>query len=407
MLAGCGGTPSTAVGIPTGVATIPATPIAGATIPVPTATRGTAATATRAATPGATRTPMGGAAGASALLRALALVPRHASLPGDGGISFADLETQKRNYGLAGATSAEAFRALGVSNAMLTNATAGLPLPRDAGLEHALATEWREATGYDFWQIEQTITAGSTPQTWTRLEGRFDRAAIGTALGGAGHQPRSYGGATILARGEDGEVVELPRPLTRLTFARLNRAVLDDGALSASPYTALIEAGIDAAAGRGATFAADPDYAALAGVLGPVVGASLLPAASFLSGGANPRATPRAATATPGRATLPPYRLVGLGLQDDGTTHTMVVALLYSDPAAARFAAPLLRERAANYLLQATRQPLAERAIAGETSVVAVGDRATVVLPFAIRETVNLGLWQRMLDQRDYGFLIP
>jgi hypothetical protein len=85
----------------------------------------------------------------------------------------------------------------------------------------------------------------------------------------------------------------------------------------------------------------------------------------------------------------------------------MIVALLYGDQDAARVAAPIERERAASYLLQATRQPLAERAIVGEPTVIVAGERATVVLPFAIRETVNLGLWQRMLDQRDYGFLIP
>lgn len=411
LLAGCGGgaTPTTA-SAPTSpartpMATVATTPaVSGGSV---TATR---ATATRAATAGATRTPAVATPGDSALARALALVPQRAPLPGTEGLAFADLLTQKRNYGLGEATSAAAFQALQTNPATLANLTNGLPLPAESGIEHALDPEWREAVGYDFWQIERTISAGSPPNVWSHLEGRFVQAEIAAALGRAGHQPVAYGGATILTRGDDRQIVDLNQPITRLTLARLNRVVLDEGALTATAVTALAEAGIDARAGRLDTFAADPDYAALAAALGPVVGARLIPAELFFRPqSANPRATPTTATPTrstdPDRSRLNPYRLVGLGLRDDGTTHTMLVALVYADAAAACADAPLLRQRATDYQLLATRQPLRERAVAGEPTVIVGGERATLVLPFAITDTANLGLWQRMFFQRDYGFL--
>jgi len=394
LLSGCGGgATATAALAPTAaartaVATVATTPVVS----------GGSATATRAATAGATRTPVAIPPGDSPLARAVALVPQRAPLPGAEGLAFADLLTQKRNYGLGEGTSAEAFRALQRTPDTLSNLTNGLPLPAESGIEHALDPEWREVVGYDFWQIERTISAGSPPNVWSRLEGRFAEEEIAAVLGRAGHQPVAYGGATILARGDDRQIVDLNRPITRLTLARLNRVVLEEGAVMATAATALAEAGIDARVGRLDTFAADPDYAALAVALGPVVGARLIPANLFSQPqSANPRAAPATATATrtadPGRPRLNPYRLVGLGLRDDGTTHTMLVALVYADAAAARADAPLLRQRATDYQLLATRQPLRERAVVGEPTIVASGERA------------NLGLWQRMFFQRDYGFL--
>jgi hypothetical protein len=370
-----------------------------------------AGTATRAATPGgATRTP-GTVAASGDFGRLLALVPQVAPLPGIAGVGFADLVQQKRNYGFGAVTSLEAARALG-NITRLNNALAALPLPEESGLAHALDPQWRDTLGFDFWQVERTITTGDPPGIWTRLEGRFDRAAIGAALAQAGHQPVSYRDATILARGEDNQLVDIAQPLTRLTLARFNRVVLEDGALTATSTTALIQAGIDTRAGRQPSFAADPDYATLAAAMGAVVGARLLPGdLLFHQTAENPRATPARATAVATRAAQPdrpqlhPYRLVGLGLRDDGTTHTMIIALLYASAADARADAPLLRQRALDYRLVGNGQPLRERAVAGEPEVVVAGSGATVVLPLAIADEPNLGLWQQMLFRRDYGFL--
>ncbi len=383
-----------------GVATQAATPTRA------TPSTSTGATATRG---GATATSAGAtpitATGSSPLLQALAVMPRHDQLPGQTGIAFADIERQKRNYGLEKATSAEAFESLPEATAILTNVTASVPLPNQSGLTYAMNPQWREATGFDFWQVERTIQAGSPPQLFTQMWGRFDQAEITAAMARAEHQPRSYGGATILAYGEDGQF-NLNQPLSKLTFANFNRVVLAEGTLTFSGFSSLIEAGIDAQAGRIPNFGQDPDYAAIATALGPVVGAQIVPPDTIFHPAPGPQRTPVGfPTAAPSNPRLPAYRLAGFGLRDDGITHTMVVVLLFHDLATANAAAPIVQQRASSYRLRSSNEPLRNRAIVGTPEVAAQPSGATVMLPFAITDTANLGLWLRMFNNADYGFL--
>jgi hypothetical protein len=343
----------------------------------------------------------------------LTLVPQVDPLPGADGIWFADLATQKRNYGFADVTSPEAFQGLddGKRLTFQNAVTLALPIPDESGRMYALQPEWREATGYDFWQVERAIQAGSPPQIWTRLEGRFDRAAIEIALETAGHQPVSYEGATIQSRGQDGQTVRLQEPFGRYTLARLNRVVLEDGALAATSQTALAEAGIDVRAGRIPSFAADPDYVALEIALGLVVGAILTkPDLFYGTSGTSTRPTPTptpSRTATPVANRLPPYSKVGLGLRDNGREHAMVIALVYANPDEARTAATVLLRRVGEYRLTANGQQLSERVQPGEAELVTVGECTVVVVPLKISDEVSLSLWLRMYANRDYQFLAP
>lgn len=340
----------------------------------------------------------------------LALVPQRAPLPGTDGIWFADLARQKANYGFAEVTSQAAFAQLSDDRRLtFNNIVAALPLPEDAGRNYAALTAWRDATGYEFWQVDRTIQAGTTPQLWTRLEGRFNRAGILGALQGADHLPVAYQEGTILTRGQDGQLVNLSLPLTHYTLARLNRVVLEDGALTATSQTALAQAGIDVRAGRVPSFAADPDYAALLVALGAVVGAMLLPPTAFY-GAPNPSARPTptptpARTATPVADRLPPYNLVGLGLRDDGKEHAMVIALVYANQADARTGATVLLRRLQSYRLTVSGQQLSDRAAPGDAELLAINGRTVVVVPLKINDEPSLSLWLRMYANRDYAFL--
>jgi hypothetical protein len=257
--------------------------------------------------------------------------------------------------------------------------------------------------------VDRAIQAGTPPQLWTRLEGRFDRAAIAAALDAAGHQPVSYGGGTILSRGQDGQSGSLQDPFTRYTLAGLNRVVLEDGALAATSQTALAQAGIDTGAGRIPSFAADLDYAALVVALGPVVGAILTKPDLFYgtpSPSARPTPTPTPSrTATPVVDRLPPYSRVGLGLRDDGKDHAMVIALVYADQEVARAAAAVLLRRVGEYRLTSNGQQLSERVESSGAELVAVGDRTVVVAPLKITDEVSLSLWLRIYGNGDYKFL--
>ena len=427
LLAACGATATPTIGAPP--ATNPAATATTAIGPASTATRGTPVaatptnetratpprgTATRAASPSvgtATRTT--GSAPATELGRLLGLVPQSEKLPGRNGIWFADAARQRRNYGFAEVTSPEAARAIGGDFARFTNTTIlALPYPPEAGSTYAGNSQWRAALGYDFWQIERTIAAGDSPQVWSHLEGRFDRAAIEAALLDQGYATVEYGGHTYLSRFGDLAVTALDDPIVRFTLSRLNRVAPAEGALTTAATTATIEAAIDAAAGRRPTFAADPDHAALATALGPVVGAILAPPDEFYTPPPIRTDLPSAAAtaiatryAEPARAHLPPYRLVGLGLRDDGTTHTMVIALVYASAEEARAAAPIVRQRAEGYTSVRINQSLRERAVPGEPEIVSAGGRTVLVQPFAIADEANLSLYLKMYTTRDLLFL--
>lgn len=441
FLTACGGTPPTATppppGVPTpGAPTVTATQAAATATTAPASPTRPAPPATPASTPAGTPVgtpvsgtptrpaPPGSPVAASPTVaptprsnpiftRMLGLVPQRDPLPGADGIWFADIAAQKRNYGFADVTTQEAFTGLDAGKRLtFQNAIMlALPIADDAGRNNALLPEWREATGYDFWQIDRTIQAGSPPQLWTRLEGRFDRAAIATALEAAGHQPVNYGGGTILARGQDGQIVRMQEPFGRLTLARLNRVVLEDAALATTSQMALAEAGIDVRSGQLPSLAADPDYAALEVALGPVVGAIMTkPDVFYGTPGASTRPTPTptpSRTATPVANRLPPYSRVGLGLRDNGREHAMVIALVYANLDDARTAATVLLNRLGEYRLTVNGQQLSERAQSDGAELVTIGDRTVVVTPLKISDEPSLSLWLRMYTNRDYQFLAP
>jgi len=404
LLAACGATAT-----PQADAIVVSTPAAASatrTVGVPgTPTLAPASAGTASPTLAATPTING--ASATELGRLLGLLPQTESLPGRTGIWFADVARQKRNYGYERLTSIEAVRALPGGVVAFSNAVGKLPLPTEAGIDRLGDPQWWATVGYDFWQIARTISGGDPPRTWARLEGTFDRAGIEATLLGQGYARVPYGDRAYLSRLADGEV-RLSDPLGRLVLNRLNRVAIEEGALTSAPFTAAIEAGIDAVALRRPTFAADPDYAALALALGPIVGAVLTtPDGLYRPSGPQVRGATPVATrlATPARARLHPYRLVGLGLRDDGTTHTMLVALVYENAAEAQADAPILRQRAEDYTLLRNGQRLRERARLGEPEIVAAGARTVLIQPFAIAAEADLSLYLQLYTTRDLLFL--
>ncbi|HEX5505552.1 MAG TPA: hypothetical protein VFW96_23235 [Thermomicrobiales bacterium] len=406
LLAACGG------GAPAPTAALPAAPTAPPTVVTATRAAGTPTAAAGAGTPAASPSAASPAARATpgaaptALGQLLATVPLIPELPGQNGIWFVDDARQKRNYGFAGVTTFQAFQALPADRQQRFNTVVGgLPHTDTAGLQYAYKANWDKALGFSFWQVEQEISAGDPPNVWSRLAGAFDRAAIERALTGDGYRPVSFQGQTYLSHYDDFAVHPDDR-IGKLTLSRFNRVYLQDRALETAAATATIEAGIAAATGGHPTFAGDPDYAALADALGPVVGAVLLKGdLLYRQAAPSPRGTPATPASPAGQPRLHPYRLVGLALLDDGKTQTALLALLYPDAAAAGADAPVLHRRVNDYQLHATRQPLRDRLAPGDPRVVPAGGRAVLVQPFGVADAANQNLLVEMLSRRDLAFL--
>lgn len=362
-----------------------ATPATSPSPPLPPTPSAAAATAIP---PSATPAP------ASDLERLLALVPAAApALPGQGGVWFGDAARQRRNYGLERVRSLADFDALTPEERTRFLNTAGqAPLPEESGRDRAAMPEFRELVGFDYWQVDRGLSTGDPPSRWSWLGGSFDLQEINRALAAHGHTPRPYGGSTILARGDDGELVGgLTDPLTRLTLARFNRVVVGDGGLAVTSVMGLAQAGIDARAGRAPSLAGTVGYRALARALGPVVGAVLFP--------------PGAGIDNKGRPLFSPYRQLALGLRDDGKVHHMVIGLTYERRGEAEAAAPVLKQRLADYRLLVSLQPLSERATVVEPEISAVDGLTILAQPLQLPNEASLSLWTRMITARDLEFL--
>lgn len=393
LLEACGGAAPTAT-LTRSSATLPPAP------PSATATS-QAAMPTAAATP--VETPQAGVksptpeVASSELARMLELVPRHQDLlRATSGIWFVDTLAHKRAHGFENVTSMQAYQTLSSSERKrLVEVFAGMPNSESSGAHHAANPTWQETLGYNYWQLEREIYAGDPPRTWSRLEGAFDVEEIARKLTRRGYSDTTYRGARLLSRGRDGELGDLKDPVTRLTLARLNRVVLDSEGISTTPFTALAQAGIDAASGATQTLVDDPDYAALAGTLPQVTAAAMLPASVLYT-------QPRAATDA---ARLHPYRVAGLGTVDDGTSQRILIALVYERAADAEADAPVLRRRVAAYELRASRHAFTEYVTVGRPQITSSDQRTVLVLPLSVKLPARRFMWREMLFQRDLLFL--
>jgi hypothetical protein len=433
LIAACGGSPTTAQATtapsasaagstaanaaPSSAPSAPPSAAASASASAMPVASGAASPTTRpaspiAATPGSGASPVVAPArpflsAGTDLGRMLATLPQHGSfLSAKWGFTFADLGQQLRNYDLAGTTSMgmldspEKFARFG-------KATAPLPLPFELSLE-VEESEWRAVVGYDFWQVDRALGIDFPDGKPVRLEGRFDRGAIGRALVASGRTAGQYREGTIYSYGREG-AIDVNDPVTQRLglFTGFTRVVLEEAALASVGTTQLAEATIDVRAGRAPSLLANPDYDALAYAIDPVVGAALWLPEQFY-GPVDRNGTPvPPATPAVGAERLPPYRLVGMGMQDDGKIHTMIVALVYEKAEDARTAAPLLRRRLESYQLTTgtTVTMLRDRAVAGEPRLVAAGSRTVVVQPLTIGDERNLNLWRVLSNSREVGFL--
>ncbi len=424
LLGACGGAPSPSPGPnPTAASSAASAPptVANSTTPgfggaaSPVAS-GLASPTARPAAPGsgtpgasagpATSTPAQFLSAGTDLGRMLATVAAEqmsAAAPVQSAIAFANLKQQLSNYRFTGTTS---IASLNADQLILFRQVVGaLALPSEVTAFSPLADEagWRATVGYDFWQVDRTLARESA---WARMEGRFEKDRIAQALIAAKRTPSQYREGTIYAYGADNVRFDANDPITeRLNLqGRFGRVVLEGDALISNALTKYAETTIDVRAGRTPSILTNPDYDALAFALNPVVSAYLdKPLNHYAnrdkSGIPLPSATPVA-----GAERLPPYSLIGGGLQDDGTTHTMVFALVYEKAEDARVAAPIVRRRAENY--QSIRGPmLREFATAGEPRLIAAGPRTVMVLPLGLKDERFLNQWLTMMLMLDTGFL--
>lgn len=350
------------------------------------------------------------------LLRMIGFVPNVQDLTGGllnflarwkGTLTFADLGAVRKLYSYDTVRASGDLQAQNIKMADYANATNGCYVTEFTG---ALASqgEYRDAFGYDLFQVDREITAGQPPDAFSRMEGVFDAGTIIARLQAGGYALADQNGAPYYTVRGDGEL-SLSDPRGRLALGRMNRVAVGAERIVAAPKTELIAAALDAETKNTAALDGSATLRALATALGTVTSmATLQPGASDLVEAVlSPQ---QLAATTRGWGTLHVSELQAMGYTDAGNfRRTMHVALVYTTPSDAAADAPELVKRLTGYRSVRSQQTLLPTYATAVTSRTAtVGSKGVLIADIALAPDPTRGrLWIDMFQSHDTLFLLP
>ena len=152
-----------------------------------------------------------------------------------------------------------------------------LALPQSTA-QHWSSPEWREAFGFDLYQVEQAVEYADPPFSLTVLRGSFEPDELRAAWGNAGYQPVDLGAGEAYAVRSDSEI-DFSTAAGRMALGHHNViAIADDGSLILSSTQDGVRQALAASAGLGPSFAARAEIAPLLSAVPPdLVSAVILP----------------------------------------------------------------------------------------------------------------------------------
>ena len=350
------------------------------------------------------------------LLRMIAFVPNVQDATGGltsflngwkGTLTFANPGAVKKRYGYDTVRAFSDLQTHNITMAQYLNVTNGCYLTEFTGITSS-QSEYRDAFGYDFFQIDREISAGQPPDAFSRMEGAFDAEAITAKLQAGGYVLTNQGGIPYYTVRGDNEL-NLSDPRGRLALGRMNRVAVDAERIIAAPQTELIAAALDAEAKKTAALDGSATLRALATVLGDVTSMATIPsgASDVVEAVLQPG---QLAATTRGWGTLHPSELNAIGYTDAGNfQRTMHIALVYTTPSDAAADAPELVKRLTGYRLLRTQEtllPTYEMAVTSRTAT--VGSKGVLVADVALTPDPARGrLWIDLFLNRDTLFLVP
>ncbi len=309
-----------------------------------------------------------------------------------------------------------------------------LSLPQATGRYWTLP-EWREAFGFDLFQVEQAVEYGGDQFELTVLRGTFDPAELRAAWARGGYQPIDLGAGEAHAVREDYEIA-ITSPSGRMAMSYLNVVALtDDGTLILSNTRDGVRAALAVATGQAPPLSDRADVAPLARSAPPdLVSAHLVdgellravpdPMGAFLGEESPQDFATRVAEERVEARRLPPVaaallgQTAGLILEGNGIATPeaapapparLVAALSTISPDAAETAATVIAERLATGRTspvlsgEMADRPWAE--LFPERSVHAVSGEPAVLIELMPAPGVRPFILQEMLYQRLPGFL--
>lgn len=291
---------------------------------------------------------------------------------------------------------------------------------------------WREAFGFDRFQVDLAVGFGELSRTTTILRGRFDRRELAEAWARTGFLPvpAKLAGATAVSFPNPGD---LRVPAFRLAISGMFHAViLPDGILVFSQSAEGVRAVLDVVAGRAPSLAERPAVAALLDAAGSGLVSAALADGELLRGTGTtspllavptPAAIEAAATANVAIGRMPTVRLALLGttaggplwpLEDlsgtpypippDGLRARFRMALLLNEPDDAVAAAEVVADRLARGRLTLADVRWDELFPAAGRQVAAVPGAAVVLVDLGWENEDPPTNWRGLLHEREFGF---
>jgi len=305
-------------------------------------------------------------------------------------------------------------------------------------VNYLFAEDQRSFYGFDLFNLDRYLVAGSPPDEITVAGFGFDAKQIGDALTGSGYQAEKLEPAGTLYRIMDDYQYDPNFPNKTGQMGNLNRIALLDGEMVIGKAAAPVTAALDAYNDQIPSLADDPEYVALLQALddpalagtGQLMGAIVMDdleisfddyAISLLGGKAtNQQVEEKIAELRQG-SQLPAYSLVAFVTRHtEGATY-LILTVVLPKGTDAQAAADLLADRLQNYVSLQFKRPLfeiwaaqgakVEKAIAVEAGGLPVGMilvRADDPLPTPPdQRLVNAAVprWISMVELRDLGFL--
>jgi len=332
-------------------------------------------------------------------VRLLSFVPDDAGLHG-GYLTVANPGAVRKLYAYDQVHSPADLQAQNIPPTDYANVLSGCPLSEFAGTTGPPGA-WRDAFGYDSYDVDREIWAGRMPDAISHLEGAFDADGITAHLQmGRYAEVTTRSGLPYLAvRGDNEE--DLRDARSALALGRMNRVAVARDRLIASPKTAPIEAALDTEARKAPALDGNATFRALAEALPNVTGLATAPPAALAPVAA---AVPPDVLARFARGFMPlhPAELYAAGYTDIGTyQRTMHLALVYANTGDAATDAPEVLRRVTGFRLLRDSQPLIPTYASGATTRTLTGAGKGVLivdialLPDPPLSRFWLDTWQR------------
>ncbi len=306
--------------------------------------------------------------------------------------------------------------------------------PDSLDINYLLAYSLKATYGFDIFDMNRYLYAGSPPKTVTVVEFRNDRQQIVDALTAKGYSSQDFGSGWFLYSLNEDYGLNMQSKIHTEQMGNLNRILLSDHVMITGKATEVVQAALDAFNRKSASLADDPAYIASVQALqdpslkdaGELVGSIWVNGREFHTNPLlSPQVTEEQAKALMDRyglnSDLPAFTLATFATRHNLSqkTTSLILALIFPKGVDANAAAQVLQDRLVKADSMLAKKPFLEVIGAADEKVYALNtDGLPVILavlhledpgPNAVNSSgqpvTRVGSWLKFIETRDLMFL--